>query len=119
MKLFITLCLTLSFVMGNAQDPMLQNNDESLEDIALRITRYYNDELALTQKQFMLFQKKVEEYLIRREKIEKTLEGKEKLNALFNMQQVETREMNDILTQPQMDMYRKVKPKIQPLDKVE
>ncbi|MGB3605540.1 MAG: hypothetical protein WA775_12760 [Psychroserpens sp.] len=115
MKFIITICISLITLAGFAQDPMLQQNNPKLDDQATKITQAYNDQLALTGKQFMLFQKKVEEYLIRREEIEKKYTDKDKLDRLFKLQEVETREMNDILTRPQLNLYKEIKSKIQPL----
>ncbi|MCK8481887.1 hypothetical protein [Psychroserpens algicola] len=119
MKYLITLFIIVLPIIGFAQDPMLQNDTDELEDQATQITQQYNNELALTSKQFVLFQKKVEEFLIRRETIETKYKGKEKLDLLFTMQEVETREMNDILTRPQLNLYKKIKAKIQPLSVVD
>ena len=44
----------------------------------------------------MLFPQKVEEFLRRRYKIENEISGKEKLKFLYQLQQEETTEMNDI-----------------------
>ncbi len=101
-----------------AQDPYLQQTNAKFESEAQNITKAYNKVLALTSKQFVLFEKKVEEFLIRRKKIENNYKAKEKLNLLYEMQKVETREMNDILTKPQLNLYKRIKPKIQPLDEV-
>ena len=118
MKKILILLISLVTTIGFAQDPMLQKNNEKLDDKATKITQEYNDQLALDTKQFMLFQKKVEEFLIRRQKIESEYKGKEKLDMLYALQELETREMNDILTRPQLNLYKKIKPKIQPLAKV-
>lgn len=114
--LFLTFVYSATFY---AQDPMLQKDAPSLEDQAYEITQNYNEELGLNGKQVTLFEKKVEEFLIRRKDIEEKLEGREKLNALFNLQTQETLEMNNILTQPQLDLYKKIKTKIQPVARVE
>jgi hypothetical protein len=90
-----------------------------VEKEAKVITNKYLPELGMTGQQVLLFQQKVAEFLIRKNKIETELNGKEKLNALYKLQVEETGEMNDILTQPQMEVYKKVKPKFQPLEKIE
>lgn len=101
-----------------AQDPMLQKPDMSLDEKAKALTVEYNKHLGLNGEQIGLFDIKVEEFLIRREKIENTLQGKEKLRALYALQEQETVEMQNILTQPQLDVYKKVRTDIQPLDVV-
>lgn len=103
----------------NAQDPLLQKSDESLEQVAQKITKSYDDYLGLDGDQFILFRKKVEEFLIREERIHAKFSGKEKLDQLAKLRAAETLEMRNILTQPQMTVYNKVKQKIQPLAVVE
>lgn len=111
--LFIT---TLLFTFNlSAQDQILQNNNEALETIAMTITKTYDDQLGFNGKQFILFEKKVEEYLIREEKIHKQFVGKEKLDLIYKLRKAETMEMRNILTQPQFDLYKRIKAQIQPL----
>ncbi|GAB4164171.1 MAG: hypothetical protein Tsb0033_25280 [Winogradskyella sp.] len=104
---------------GLAQDPIIQENNETLENVAISITERYNDELALDAKQYILFQKKVEEFLIREEKIHDKFKGKEKLNKLYKLRKAESLEMRNILTQQQFNLYKRLKPQIQPLAIVE
>jgi hypothetical protein len=118
MKKLLIILVTLSTTLSFAQDPILQFDNETLETKAIKLTQTYSKQLALDQQQFILFQKKIEEFLIRRQKIEKAYNGKEKLDMLFTMQEVETREMNDILTRSQLQLYKKIKPDIQPLANV-
>lgn len=116
-KLIFILLLLISFT-AFSQDPVFQNSNETAEQEAIEITNSYDLKLALTEKQELLFQRKVEEFLIRKYKIESAYKGKQKLDLLFSLQQEETAEMNDILTRPQMDVYKQVRPTIQPLDTV-
>ncbi|PHR11979.1 MAG: hypothetical protein COA40_09535 [Aequorivita sp.] len=117
-KLVFILSLLISF-SAFAQDPVFQKSNFKAEKEAREITDNYDLELSMTEKQELLFQKKVAEFLIRRYKIEAGLSGKEKLDVLYQLQQEETAEMRDILTQPQMDVYKKIKPSIQPVETVE
>ena len=119
MKALLSIALFFMCASGFSQDTFLQNSNPQLEKQAEKIADLYNNELSLTSKQQMLFQKKVEEFLIRRDKIEKSLTGTEKLKVLFEMQQQETAEMNDILTRPQLVVYKKMKPQIQPVETIE
>lgn len=119
MKKIITLLIFLITTSLVAQDTYTQADSEKFDKQANKITNAYNKQLAMTNKQFVLFQKKVEEFLITREKIETNFSGKEKLAKLYNMQNEETAEMRDILTQPQMDLYVEIKNEIQPLATVE
>ena len=119
MKNLVYIVCFLVVAVSYAQDPMLQRDDQALEKEAFAITKDYNKELALDGEQVTLFQKKVEEFLIRREDIKERYSGKRELDALMNLQSQETIEMMNILTQPQMDLYRKIKPRLQPLAEVE
>ena len=90
MKYLVSLILCLLALQINAQDPYLQNDHEALEDIAKKITMRYNKELALNGKQPLLFQLRV----------------------------TETGEMANILTRQQLNLYKRIKPSIQPLQVV-
>ena len=115
MKNIITLLIAFISLSGFAQDNYLQKGNEVLEAQAEKITKVYNKEVVLTAKQFQLFEMKVEEYLIRAEKIKNSMKGREMLDTMVALQAEETREMNNILTQPQMEVYKKMKPTVQPL----
>ncbi|SHH59760.1 hypothetical protein [Winogradskyella jejuensis] len=114
-KIIYTLILSLFVAQGFAQDPLLQRNNETLDEIATKITRTYDDKLSLEGEQFMLFQKKVEEFLIREEKIHNNYSGKQKLDLINELRKAETMEMRNVLTQIQFDVYKRIKPEIQPL----
>lgn len=119
MKKLIGLLIIFISFSAFSQDPFLQNSNPKAEQQAIEITNTYIPQLALTGKQQLLFQQKVEEFLIRRYKIEAELSGKEKLILLYQLQQEETAEMNDVLTRPQLEVYKNVKPEIQPLETVQ
>ena len=103
----------------SAQDVYTQENTEIYEVEATRITQDYNKQLSLGGMQFALFTKKVQEFLIKRDKIEEGYTGKDKLDMLYRMQKRETLEMKDILTRPQFKVYRRIKSDIQPIAVVE
>lgn len=115
--LLITILMAPIIVM--AQDTFFQNSNENVRSEAIRITTEYNRELAFSGEQELLFRQKVEEFLIRKNEIEKAFSGQKKIDLLSALQREETREMNDILTRVQMEFYRKVKPQIQPVKSVE
>ncbi len=115
--LLITILMAPIIVM--AQDTFFQNSNENVRSEAIRITTEYNRELAFSGEQELLFRQKVEEFLIRKNEIEKAFSGQKKIDLLSALQREETREMNDILTRLQLEFYRKVKPQIQPLETVE
>lgn len=115
MRTLITICFISISIIGFSQDPVMQKNNESLETIATSITDKYDDKLALDAKQFMLFQKKVEEFLIREENIHANYKGEEKLDRLYKLRKAESLEIRNILTKPQFTLYKRMKPQIQPL----
>ncbi len=103
----------------SAQDVYTQNNTEIHDAEAERITKEYQKQLSFTGDQFVLFEKKIQEFLIKRSKIEERYTGKDKLDMLYRMQARETVEMKNILTRPQLKVYRRVKNEIQPMAVVE
>ncbi|WP_431134069.1 hypothetical protein [Psychroserpens mesophilus] len=121
MKTKITLLiLFLSLTFVNAQHyPPVSDSSQKIEEQSKDIVDAYDRELAMTAKQRALFQLKVEDYLMLRKKIESNYDGREELDALVEMQAQETLDMNDILTRIQMQLYKKIKPTIQPLKEVE
>ncbi|WP_179007018.1 hypothetical protein [Winogradskyella forsetii] len=108
--------ITLLFTFNlSAQDPILQKDHEALQVTATKIAKTYDDQIGLDGKQFILFEKKIEEFLIKEEEIHENYEGEEKLDLLYKLRKAETMEMRNILTQPQFDLYRRIKPQLQPL----
>jgi len=118
MKKLVSILILFASISVFSQDTVFQKSNSEAEKEAIELTQEYDLELSMTGKQRLLFQKKVEEFLIRSYKIEANLNGKEKLDLLYQLQQEETSEMNDILTRLQMKVYKKVRPIIQPLETV-
>ena len=116
MKKFLILCVLMFGLTGYSQDVYFQQSNPEAKKEAIEITNLYNDQLGPTGEQELLFQQKVEEFLIRRYKVENEFSGKEKLNILLGLQKEETAEMDDILTRPQLELYKTIKPNIQPLE---
>ncbi|WP_417237994.1 hypothetical protein [Bizionia sp.] len=117
-----TLTVLLTFFISInlwAQDPLLQKNNPALDKQAKELTQTYSKELALNGEQIGMFENKVEEFLIRKEKIEREFEGREKLNMLYTLKTREIAEMDNILTRPQLELYKKIRPTIQPLEQLE
>lgn len=111
-----TLLLLLSLTLGFAQQyPPINDGSLKVEAKADSITDAYDRELSMTAKQKALFKLKVEDYLLRKQNIESKYEGRKQLTALVELQAQETLDMNDILTRIQMQLYKKIKPEIQPL----
>ena len=113
-KLFLLLFVFISF-SALSQDTYLQTGSEDLQEKAKTITDKYVDVLGLRAEQELLFRKKVEEYLVREEKIKATNKGEDMLNKMVALRQNEAAEMGDILTRIQLERYKEVRPEIQPL----
>ena len=94
-KLIGIIILFISFT-SFSQDTYFQESAVKAKEQAIEITNEYMPELGLTGEQLLLFPQKVEEFLRRRYKIENEISGKEKLKFLYQLQQEETTEMNDI-----------------------
>ncbi|TYP75252.1 hypothetical protein [Aquimarina intermedia] len=110
MKTLFTGILIFLAVQTYSQNPYTQNSDAEMEAHAKELADWYNDELGFTETQWLQFERKVEEHLINEKKIRNSqLSIKEKIAALKENYYAETQGMNDILTQPQMEVYRRVK----------
>ena len=72
MKKILTLIVLLVGTLTFAQDTKLQAGDRTLSEKAKEITDKYVGPLGVRAEQELLFRKKVEEFLIREEKIKKT-----------------------------------------------
>lgn len=91
---------------------------DTFEEEAIELTDRYDNRLGLTADQRILFQKKVESFLIRAQEVRDEYNGKLELDELYKLQQEEMGEMNDILTQIQWRRYVEIRPQIQPLARV-
>ncbi len=102
------------------QNPLTQNsNNLKLEKEAKALTKKYNDQLALRAEQMNLFEIKVEEFLINEQKIRNSnLSTKQKLVDLRKNYDMESADMGDILTRPQLKLYKKLKPEYQAIEPV-
>lgn len=116
MKYIITVAIVLTSFLSFSQGyPPVEDANQSLEDMASAITDQYDRELSMTGKQKAIFKLRVEDFLLLRKKILDSKTDEAQLDALVNLQAEETLAMNDVLTRIQMDVYKKVKPEIQPL----
>jgi hypothetical protein len=117
-----TLIIILFISISNltyAQFPQTSASSDRIEAEASNLTDAYNKQLALTGVQLPLFKGVVEEYMKKSDKVIEQLDGREELNALVELQARETLEMNDILTQLQYRLYKKIKYELQPLKTVD
>lgn len=109
LALFVTCIATAQEL--DATDPTPQQDQK-----AYKLTQVYNDELSLTGKQMRYMKDKIAKFMVKQNDIltsDRTVADKNTLLEAFYVE--ETKEMADILTQPQMKVYKNVKPNIQPL----
>lgn len=118
MKRICLLLFVLFSLTAHAQDTFVQKTTAGQDSVSNSLTAEYNKKLALTGKQELLFKKKLTEFLIEKDKVENSLNGKKKLDVLYKIGQQENGEMRDILTREQYDLYLRIKPSLQPLEKV-
>ncbi|WP_156877200.1 hypothetical protein [Salinimicrobium terrae] len=98
--------LFLFSTIGSAQDMTQNDPTRQMEIAAQNKVEQWDDHLGLRAKQALLMEKKLMEFAIKREKLmNENISEDEKLNRLKDLKILETREMRDILTQPQFDKY--------------
>lgn len=117
-----TLITILTFLMASytfAQYPQVASDNGNTKYQAEQLTGKYNSQLALTGIQIPLFKEVVEKYIILANEAKEQYDGKQELEVLLELQARETLQMNDILTQPQYRLYKKLKFDYQPLKTVE
>lgn len=104
----------VSLVRG--QDAYFQEGSKSSETWARSLTSAYQPELVLRSRQVPLFRKKLEEFLIRENKIQKAdISVQDKMALLTQLADQQRAEMSNILTRPQLRRYTKVRREIQPI----
>lgn len=107
----------VSFVRG--QDTYFQEGSKSSETWAKSLTNDYQTELVLNARQLPIFQKKLEEFLIRENKIQKAnIPVQDKMVMLTRLADQQRAEMANILTRPQLKRYAKIRRDIQPISVV-
>jgi len=108
--------LALSWVTVGAQDTFFQEGNEISEAKAKELTETYQPDLVMDRQQTLLFEKKIEEFLIREMRIQRTdISLEDKLFLLNQLREQQTAELANILTRPQLRRYMKVNNRIQPV----
>ncbi|MBP2830690.1 hypothetical protein J8281_00705 [Aquimarina sp. U1-2] len=117
MKTILLLVVIFVNTMVFSQNPLTQNsNNLELEQKARELTKKYNSQLALRAKQLNLFEIKVEEFLINEQKIRNSdMTVERKLVELEKNYEKETADIGDILTRPQLKLYKSLKEEYQPI----
>lgn len=118
-KLIIILSFVFLGLTAQAQIQYIEEKPQYIEKQADSLTKIYTKKLGLTPKQDLLFKSNVADYLIKREEIKKNYKGKKMLDQLYIVSKEESGSMSEVLTEYQFELYKKIKPSIQPLAKVD
>lgn len=114
--MLLSLTLYLGIQTGQAQDTFFQSGNANTEEQAKALTKEYQPELVMTGDQTLLFEKKLEEFLIREAQIrELDLSVADKIHLLTKLSEQQQAEMANILTRPQLRRYARINATIQPL----
>jgi len=115
-------CISVLMLIGveaQSQIQYMQVKPVHIEKTADSLTKIYSAKLGMTPKQDLLFKTNVSDFLLLREEVEKKYTGKQKLEELLKASLEESGTMSEVLTENQFELYKKIKPTIQPIDKVE
>lgn len=84
-----------------------------LEQAAREVTEMWEEELSLTAKQMSLMEDKLIEFNFKKNKIlQSKMREEAKTQELLKLEELENRDMRDILTKPQYDRYIFLKKRI-------
>lgn len=110
-RLILVLVLGLfSGTTGFTQNIFQGEPSDEIKEIAKETTEMWNRELSLTAKQAGLMEDKVIEYEIKREELFNSKMNEEaKKERFLILQELEERDMRNILTQPQFEKYMNLK----------
>ncbi|TBN06730.1 hypothetical protein EYD45_02275 [Hyunsoonleella flava] len=112
----IFLLLLLSFTsLAFAQYPDTTYESPEIRKEAKQIVQTYDAQLGLDGAQEPIFLDKIEDYLVLTHNAKKNLDGKEELDALTSLMAKQSLDMQDILTRPQFQLYKKIWQDIQPI----
>lgn len=109
----ILLIFTIAFftgIVGYGQNMLQGEPTQELKEMAEEKTDMWMEELALTSKQADLMENKIIEFAIKRERLlQSKMPEEAKTERLLALQELESRDMRDILTKPQFETYLAVK----------
>ena len=104
--LIILSFLLFTSAVTYSQNMVQKDPDEELEKAAVEKAGYWKDELGLTSKQTDLMERKIVEFAIKKNRLlQSKMRQEEKTKRLIRLQELENKDMRDILTQPQYDRY--------------
>ncbi|GAB2771825.1 hypothetical protein [Salinimicrobium soli] len=104
LSIFSILFLTSTVVF--AQSIGQGNPDRELREAAEEAAAMWQDKLALTSKQTDLMERKIIEFAIKKNRlIQSKMREEAKTERLRRLQELENKDMRNILTKPQYDLY--------------
>ncbi len=108
----ILIIFTLAFfttAVAVSQTMTQKDPDKELEDAAKEAVEFWDSELGLTTKQARLMEKKILEFVIKKNKlIQSKMREEAKTERLKRLQELEYKDMRDILTKPQHEKYMRL-----------
>ena len=110
--LFLFTIAFLTSAPGFSQSIMQGNPNREMRDAAEQKAALWQDELALTSKQTDLMERKFIEFGMKKQRLlQSKMREEEKTKRLLRLQVLENKDMRDILTQPQYDLYIRLQQK--------
>lgn len=99
----------LTTAVAVSQNMTQQDPDKELKEVAREAVDFWEKELVLSPKQVDLMEKKIIEFAIKKNRlIQSKMREEAKNERLAELQQLEYRDMRDILTEPQYEKYLKI-----------
>lgn len=99
----------LTTAVAVSQNMTQQDPDKELKEVAREAVVFWEKELVLSPKQVDLMEKKIIEFAIKKNRlIQSKMREEAKNERLAELQQLEYRDMRDILTEPQYEKYLKI-----------
>lgn len=102
------LCSFAFFTSATAisQTMMQPEPTQQMEEAAREETAFWENELSLTAEQMSLLEKKFVEFAIKRDRIlQSKMREEVKTRHLYELEELENREVRDIITKPQYERY--------------
>ncbi len=116
MKKLLTIVTLLFISFAGAQDIVAPPATEQQKEEAVKMAEALDGELGLTSKQEMMFRNKYTEFIARREAVMRSKRTTANKNDLLGQLYIEHgRELNDILTVPQRQKFKKIREQYDPL----
>lgn len=111
----IMIVFTVAFLttaIAVSQNMVQQDPDEQLKEAAREAVEVWEEELSLSAKQADLMEKKIIEFTMKKNRlIQSKMREEAKTERLRRLQELEYKDMRDILTKPQYEKYLEISKK--------